>query len=102
MEPGTRDECDRKPAATWYNNIVPIFNDDSFKPNTIKTLHGWVTIEDIAGMDPRRKLSHRYSGILKRKFDSFKSDYSTSVTRHEASGQGDPDSFPEFSGGKVI
>lgn len=100
MEPQTRDELDRECIDPWTDEIVPLFNDDLFKPHAISSLAGDVTRDDIASIDPSNRIHERPAGVLKRNFGDFKSIYGTSPAKYESSGQGDPDSFVHFANAK--
>ena len=101
MEPRTRGELDRAPIDPWCDHIAHLFNDYMFKPAAINNVCVGVTRADIATIDPGKKVHDRDGGLLKRKFANFKSEYGTSVTRYEASGQGDPDIFREYARGRI-
>ena len=100
MEPRTRDELDGEPIDVWFEHVAPLFNEISFKPDAVAVLFGGVSRSDISTIDPSKRPYEREAGVLKKKFAAFKSEYGTCVSRYEASGQGDPDSFPDFASGR--
>jgi len=67
MEPRTREELDGEPCEPWTDNIAPLFNDVSFKPQALSLFSGGVTRYDIASINPALRPYEREGGILKRK-----------------------------------
>lgn len=100
MCPRSRQELDCIRTDPWDEYISGLFNDESFRPESVDMLAGGITRSDIDTINPAVLPCPRTASTLKTKFGQLKSLYGTCAARFEASGQGDHDNFVSFAQGR--
>jgi hypothetical protein len=96
-EPRDRDELDREPLDPW-ELIAEVFNSEDFKPDAIDELYNGVKAMDILDLDPSKaSCPDRASCTLSAKWGQFRKGYTRVLSNFTASGQNDPDVFPNYA-----
>lgn len=94
--PLTREDLDVVTVDPWDEHISPLYNENQFALEVIRTLAGGVTRSEIFAIDPVPRPHTRDTSTFKSKFSQLKSMYSTSISRFQVSGQQDGDNLPAF------
>jgi hypothetical protein len=78
--------------------IAEVFNSEDFKPDAIDELYNGVKAMDILDLDPSKaSCPDRASCTLSAKWGQFRSGYTRVLSNFTASGQNDPDIFPNYA-----
>jgi hypothetical protein len=96
----SRAEIDQGRHDPWSNEFPDLFNTKSYEPD-VPLISGGAVQTELDQFDPGWHPHERSGGLLKKKWASLRSKFSVAYTNWSASGQGDPESFPDFADGDV-
>ena len=91
----TREELDAGIEDAWSKEIEDTFNNPEFRPE------GYRIVEGLEDVDPNLHPFERSGSLLKNRFTSARSDFTTAYLHWSASGQNDPDNFRTFIRGDL-
>jgi hypothetical protein len=81
-----------------WEMIADLINSEDFKPDAMEELFDGVKAADILDLDPSKaSCPVRTSSTLSAKWSQFRSGYTRVLSNFTASGQNDPDLFPNFA-----
>jgi hypothetical protein len=96
--PESRAELDNGRHDPWSNEFPEMFNDPQFCPD-VPEISGGAIQEEIDQFDPAFWRHKRTGSLLKKKWTGLRSKFSVAYTKWSSSGQGDFDTFPNFTEG---
>jgi hypothetical protein len=94
--PESRAELDNGRHDPWSNEIPAMFNDPQFCPD-VPEISGGAIQEEIDQFYPAFWKHKRTGSLLKKKWTGLRSKFSVAYTKWSSSGQGDFDTFPNFT-----
>jgi hypothetical protein len=96
-EPRDRDELDREPLDPW-ELIAEVVNSEDFKPDAIDELYNVAKAMETLDLDPSKaSCPDRASCTLSAKWGQFRNGYTRVLSKFTASGQNDPEAFPNYA-----
>ena len=94
----TRSELDAGRHDPFAHEFLELFNDDTFHPDIPEAVCG-ITEDLLLQFDPELHPHKRNGTTLKQRWAKLRSTYTIACEKYTRSGQGDPDTFPNYTNG---